>query len=172
MGAWRRRCTERGKRHRRCRKKWRRRSMREGNMNPGASSLCVFLIGVVWTATSSFVTRRWHAKEIEKHFAQQMGRGRCRQLGQEMMTESSMRRSRNRAAILVKKNLTSKDRPVRTTGEDMNDNVNESARGNYLSMDRPRSTMQCKRTIAGHVKTNEEGSAQQIMRMAKILEGS
>ena len=56
-----------------------------------------------------------------------------------------------RAATSVK-NLTSKDRPVSTPGEDMNDNVNESelsapeeiksfqadaARGNYLSMDRP-----------------------------------
>ena len=52
----------------------------------------------------------------------------------------------------VKKNLTSKDRPVSTPGEDMNDDLNESelsapdeimsfradaARGNYLSKDRP-----------------------------------
>ena len=37
-----------------------------------------------------------------------------------------MRRTRNHAAIMVKKNVTSKDRPVRTTGADMNDNVNES----------------------------------------------
>ena len=61
------------------------------------------------------------------------------------------------------------------TWEDIDDKVNESelsapeeikpfradaARGNYLSMERPISTIQRKGDIASHVKTNDEGSAQ------------
>ena len=50
-------------------------ALRKGNTNPGASSPC-FFIGVMWTGRASglvrgddfvIVTRRWHAKEVEKH---------------------------------------------------------------------------------------------------------
>ena len=91
------------------------------------------------------------------------------------------------AAILVKKNLTSKDRPVSTPGEDMNGNVNKTessapeeiksfradgARGNCMSMDRPKLQFSAKENLPSHDKINEEEGSAQNRKTVEVLEGS
>ena len=112
----------------------------------GASSLCVFYgdvdgSGFVHGVDFVIVTRQWHAKEIEKHLrskwdveVQTFGPGdddgkhvailnRVLTWGPNGIGHEA---DQEHAAKLVKRNLTTKDRPISTPGENMNDNVNES----------------------------------------------
>ena len=80
----------------------------------------------------------------------------------------------------VKKNLTSKDRPVTTPGEDRNDSVNDyelnapeeiksfRARGNLLRMDRPDAQFSAK-DISRDVSNPMKKDQRSIVRMAKYL---
>ena len=145
------------------------------------------------------MTRRWLAKESEKHLRGKSA-GRRRKLGHKMMTEKQIcirdrilrwrpngieyESDQKHAAILVKKILTSKDRPVSTPGEDMNGNVNESessapeeiksfradaARDNCMSMDRPNLQFSAKENLPSHVKINEEEGSAQNRKTVEVL---
>ena len=85
--------------------------------------------------------------------------------------------------MLVKKNLTSKHRPVSTPGEDTNENVNEpelsepaesksfrahAARGNYLSIVRPDLQFSAKE-ISRAMSRPPKKHQRKIVRMAEYL---
>ena len=132
--------------------------MREVNMNPGASSPCVFLrndvdgSGLVHCDDFVMVTCRWHAKEIEKHLRGPETRSDVgpEESGKQGSASQHSRGRHERLCERIRVERARRDQVVPSRGSERQ----------LLEHGQARSAIQCKGFFASHVKTNEEGSAE------------